>query len=71
MQESDTYWMIFDEGQAKQARKTILIVGEVRWGSPEESVKCQLSNITELDRLDRMIRRILKAASWQEILDTP
>jgi hypothetical protein len=30
-----------------------------------------LNNITDLNRLERMVRRTAKAASWQEILDTP
>ena len=71
MQESDTYLMILDEGQVFQARKIILIIGEERWGLPEESVKAQLNNIADLDRLERMIRRAVKADNWHEILDTP
>jgi hypothetical protein len=34
-------------------------------------VRQQLVNITDLDRLERMLRRALKATSWQEILETP
>ncbi len=71
MQESDTYLMILDEGQEKHARKAVLIVGEERLGPPDETVKARLETVGELDRLDRMLRRAAKAASWQEILDTP
>jgi hypothetical protein len=71
MQESDTYLMILDEGQEKCARDDILIVGEERFGPPDESVRAQLNVITDLPRLKRMVRRAVKAASWQEILDTP
>jgi hypothetical protein len=71
MEESDTYLMILDEGQEKFGRRVILALGEERWGPPEESVKAQLNNITDLDRLERMARRAVKATSWQEILDTP
>jgi hypothetical protein len=71
MHESDTYLAILDEGQEKRARKDILIAGEERIGMPEESVKTQLEAVTDLDRLDRMFRRALKASTWQEILDTP
>src|SRR5438552_2738463 len=71
MQESDTYLMILDEGKEKQAKKDILLVGEEQLGPPGESVKVHLEGITDLERLDRMIRRAVKAASWQEILDTP
>jgi hypothetical protein len=71
MEESDTYLMILEEGEMKGARWVILTQGEDRLGSPDESVKAALQNITDLDRLMRMARRTPKAASWQEILDTP
>lgn len=71
MEESDTYLMIIDQGQEKFARRAILSLGEDRLGPPEEAVKAQLKNINDLDRLERMVRRAAKAASWQEILDTP
>jgi hypothetical protein len=75
MQESDTYLMILEEGQEKgqekQAKKAILLVGEERLGPPNESVKVHLDGIRDLEHLDRMLRRAVKAASWQEILGTP
>lgn len=71
MQESDTYLMILEEGEQKGARRMILLVGEERFGSPDEFVKDELRRITDLDRLDRMGRRAATASSWQEILDTP
>jgi hypothetical protein len=71
MEESDTYLMILDEGQEKGFREAILIQAEDRFGPPDASVKAGLQNITDLDRLKRIIRRTPKATSWQEILDTP
>jgi hypothetical protein len=71
MEESDTYLMILDQGQEKATREDILAVGEERLGPPEEAVRVQLANVTDLPRLKRMIRRTAKAVSWQEILDTP
>jgi hypothetical protein len=71
MQESDTYLMILDEGQEKATREDILVVGEERFGPPEEAVRLQLAHITDLQRLKRMHRRAVKAANWQEILETP
>ncbi len=38
---------------------------------PEESLKAELSRITDLARLKRMVRRAVTAMSWREILDTP
>jgi hypothetical protein len=71
MQESDTYLMILDEGQEKAIRETILVLGEDRLGPPDETLKAGLNNITDLARLRRIVRHTPKAASWQEILDTP
>lgn len=62
---------MLDEGKAKAARETILLVGEERFGPPEEAVKARLDSIMDLDRLKQMLRRAVKAASWQEILETP
>ena len=71
MEESDTYLMILDQGEERGLRKVILLQGEDQFGPPNASVKAELQNITDLDRLNRMARRTPKAASWQEILDTP
>jgi hypothetical protein len=71
MQESDTYLMILEEGEEKGIRESILAVGEEKFGPPDETVKSNLKLITELNRLKRMVRRAVKAASWHEILETP
>ena len=71
MEESDTYLMILDQGEERGLRKAILIQAEDRFGPPDPSVKAGLQNITDLDRLKRIIRQTPKATSWQEILDTP
>ena len=56
MQESDSYLMIHDEGQEKATRENILVVGEERFGPPEEAVPVQLAKVTDLERLKRMHR---------------
>ncbi|HJT32512.1 MAG TPA: hypothetical protein VJ783_10750 [Pirellulales bacterium] len=71
MQESDTYLMIVDEGKEKQAKQAVLLVGEERLGPADETIKNQLDSVTDLERLNRMIRRAVKAADWQEVLDAP
>jgi len=71
MEESDTYLMIVDEGKEKQAKKAILLFGEEKFGPADEAIKSELDGVTDLDRLDRMIRRAVKATAWREILDTP
>ncbi len=71
MEESDAYLMILDQGQERGFRETILMLGEDQFGPPDAAVRAGLLNITDLDRLKRLIRQTPKAASWQEILDTP
>ena len=60
-----------DEGEEKGRLEDILVVGEERLGTPDDSIKDQLRNVWDLDHLKRMLRRAVKAASWQEIVDTP
>jgi hypothetical protein len=71
MHDSDTYLAILEEGEEKATRRHILVVGEERFGPADEAVRSQLANITDLARLNRMHRRAVKAANWQEILKTP
>lgn len=63
MHESDTYLMFLEEGEKMALRRHIRIVGEHKFGSADKSVKDQLENITDLERLDRIFHRGLKAAS--------
>jgi hypothetical protein len=49
MQESDTYLMILEEGQEKQARKTVLLIGEKKLGPADASVKAQLDRDASVD----------------------
>jgi uncharacterized SAM-binding protein YcdF (DUF218 family) len=71
MQETDTYLAILDEGQEKATRENILEFCEARLGPADESIRALFSNVTDLARLKRMVRRAAIAGSWQEILDTP
>lgn len=70
MHESDTYLMILEEGEEKARREDILDVGEERFGPCDEAVRTALAGISDLARLKRMVRRAVKAASWQEIVET-
>jgi hypothetical protein len=71
MHESDTYLAILDEGKEMFAHEAILQFGEENFGPPDESFKAQLSAVTDLARLRRMVQRAAKGANWQEILETP
>jgi hypothetical protein len=39
MRDSDTYLAIFEEGQVIQAKRTIFIIGEERFGPADESAR--------------------------------
>lgn len=71
LEESDTYLMILEQGEERATRRHIQLVGEERLGAAGEAIRNQLSAITDPERLERMLRTALKAASWQEILNTP
>ncbi|HVA49158.1 MAG TPA: hypothetical protein VNH11_22535 [Pirellulales bacterium] len=71
LEESDTYLMILEQGEQRARRGDILVVGEERPGTANESVRSKLDNIKDHERLLRMVRKAATAATWQQILDTP
>jgi len=71
MQESDTYLAILDEGREKAYKEVLLLMGADRFGPPGEAAKAVLNGITDLDRLQRLIRSLLHVSSWEELLETP
>jgi hypothetical protein len=71
MHESDTYLMILEEGEAKALREVVLLQGGDQFGAADEAVRSQRNGVTDLDRLKRMARKTPRAASWQDILETP
>jgi hypothetical protein len=62
---------IIDEGREIEAKRLLLLMGEERFGSPCESVRTRVEGITDLDRLERLGKRLLKASTWEDLLDTP
>lgn len=71
MKESDTYLAIMDEGSERQAKKDILRLGQKRLGPLDETITSRLESISDLDRLDRILERLLEAHDWQDLLNTP
>jgi len=70
MQDSSAYQLILDEGQTRQAHRSLLMLGRQRFGPPTAANEAALLAITDLDRLDRMIDAILTAVSWADLLRT-
>lgn len=68
MRESGTYQLILDEGAIKFARETLLQQGEARFGTPTEKQKNKLAAIEDLERLRRMMPKVLTAKDWDSLL---
>lgn len=71
MHASSTYQYILDEGRVAEARRILLLIGEVRFGAADEASSAALEAIADLGRLERMSKRLLSVSSWQELLATP
>jgi hypothetical protein len=71
MRESDTFLAIIDEGREIQARRDIRGLAKQILGEPDEQTVTLLEGITDIERLERIHDRIVKASSWQDLLDTP
>ena len=71
MRESSTYQMILDEGRIEGVQRVLIRQGKKKLGDPDEAVRRALTAITDLDRLDRLIDRVLEVSTWDELLQTP
>ena len=81
MKESVTYQAIVEEGGSKAGRrrgqrrfaqdKMTFQLGRRRFGTPDRGNRDGLRDITDPDRLSRMIGALLDVSSWEELLATP
>ncbi len=83
MRESTVYQMILEEGEAKglakgrregelaEARKILLRLGEEHFGPPDAHVTAAVKATTDLERLEALSTRLLRAASWEDLLGPP
>jgi hypothetical protein len=83
MKESVTYQAIIEEGVEKgkalgkvegareELRKVLRLLGEDRFGAPDTRAAAVLERIDDLRQLEALVKRVLTAQSWQELLDLP
>lgn len=71
MEESTTYQWVLEQGALREARKNVLLLGQEQFHGTPRAVKKALENITDLARLEELLVRLRKAASWEELLDLP
>jgi hypothetical protein len=73
MHESTTYEKILRDGGIAEARRLLLLLGEIRFGVPEARTRSAIEAIQDIERLERMSKRILDADihDWDGLLDEP
>jgi predicted transposase YdaD len=83
MKESTTYQAILEEGRAEgraegeargavhEARKLLFLQARERFGPPSVELGQALLAINDLQRLEELGVRLLRAASWEELLRQP
>lgn len=71
MRESDTYQAILDEGRVEGNRRTLLRLGLRKIGEPDQATRIAPFAITDPDRLELLIERLLDVSTWSDLLQTP
>jgi hypothetical protein len=71
MVESSTYQKILRDGEIKALHKSLLVLGNRKFGRATDESQARLIAVKDLDHLMRMTERVLFVASWDELLDTP
>jgi predicted transposase YdaD len=77
MEESSTYQLILRRGKAEglkegrvtEARNLLLRLGEKRFGPVDPQSRTALEGLTELDRLEQLLDRMLDVKTWQQLLN--
>jgi hypothetical protein len=81
MRESSTYQAILREGRQEgliegrvgEAQRMLLMLGEARFGEPDEATRGTVEAIPDVERLERMTKRVLDTSihDWNGLLGTP
>ena len=72
MEESSTIRAFIEEGRvmglAEESRKMILRLGRIRFGEAGDAVVSRLDAISDLEKLEQLVERLLIVSSWDELL---
>jgi hypothetical protein len=72
VRESSLWHIAVDEGRelgrVDEARRLILELGAERLGPPDTAARDTVERIADLERLERLIRRVFAVSTWQELL---
>jgi predicted transposase YdaD len=60
------------EGRVIQAQRLVLLQGEIRFGPPVDATRNDINAIRDLERLERIVLRLLDASipDWKSLLTT-
>jgi predicted transposase YdaD len=72
MEESVTYQAILRKGEAKgeakEARRILLLLGREMFGEPQADVQAALDALSDVRRLEELAVRLRHVSGWQELL---
>jgi hypothetical protein len=68
MEDSVTYQATIRRGEIKEARSILIRQGTIRFQAPSADVRERIEAISDLERLHRLLVRVLTAASWDDLL---
>jgi predicted transposase YdaD len=75
MKESSTYQAILEEGRTEgavaEAKKVLRLQGNVAFGPPDAQTAALIEGLDDLARLEELLKGLLTAGSWQELLGRP
>lgn len=70
LEDSTTYQLILGRGEVAATQRLLLLQGQERFGSPTPSTEAALRAVTDRGRLERLVRRVLTATDWSDLLAT-
>jgi len=83
IEESSTYQEILQKGEARgeargltrgaleEARRLLQTLGTERLGVPDHHVKSVLVGCVDVAEIERLVVKLLRVNSWEELLDLP
>jgi hypothetical protein len=75
MKGSVTYQAILREGREEgalaEARRMLLLAGAEHLGAPDAASRAALERIQDVERLEKLITRVFRAADWRKLLEQP
>src|SRR5438874_13741557 len=57
------------KGLLQEARRILYIVGEQRFGPASKRVRADLEAIDDVEEIEDLVRKALRAASWEDVID--